>query len=178
MVRSDFTMQEYSNQDFLRLIEHRIRKEMRQNSFISLKKSYQLQEQSSLQSQVLLYFLKKIFHERLDISSGDLIETDYLEMFISKKLEVFLHRGNSDILLDKLITPLRSITEHEIQEVAKILSLKGTFVPVDQKTQSSIVDGVPEQNVFSIISGLQEKYPQTKPSFLKSFANIERLEKK
>lgn len=178
MVFSDFTMQEYSNQDFLRLIEHRLRKEIRQNNLISLKKSYQLQEQKSLQSQVLLHFLKQIFHERLNLLSGEIIRTDFLEMFISKKLNIFLDKGNPDFLLEKAITPLRCITEHEMGEVAKILSLKGEFTPVDQKTRSNIVAGVPKQDVFSMITSLQKKYSQSKPSFLKSFANMERLVKK
>jgi len=162
MVHSDFTMQDYSNQDFLRLIEHRIRKEIRQNDFISLKKSYQLKEQTTLQSQVLLYFLKQIFHERLDLSAGELITTDYLELFILKKLQVFLDNKNPDILLEKSIIPFRCITEHEMLETAKILSLKGDFTPVNQE----------------MISSLQKKYPQSKPSFLKSFSSVEKLQKK
>lgn len=162
MPHSDFTMQDYSNQDFLRLIEQRIRKEIRQNKLISLKKMYTLIEEDSLQSQVLLHFLKQIFHDRLNMGGGESIETDYLELYVSKRLSVFLDKQDSQLLLAEKITPLRSITEHEIREVAKILSLKGEFFPVDQK----------------LIFDLQQKYPQTKPSFLKSFVNIEQLIKK
>ena len=160
MAYSDFTKQDYSNQDFLRLIEHRIRKEIRQHHLLSTKETYQLEETTSLQSQVLTHFLKQIFHDRLDLSQGKIISTDYLELFITKKLDVFLEAKQTDELFDQEITPLRSITEHEIQEVAKILSLEGEFVPVNQE----------------IIESLQNKYPQTKPSFLKSFTHINQLE--
>ena len=155
-------MQEYSPQDFLRLIEHRIRKEIRQGDLISFKKSYVLEESKSLESQVLLHFLKQIFHERLDLSGGEVIVADFLELFISKRLDVFLSKENSEILFNKTITPLRSITQHELKEVAKLLSIEGELTPINQE----------------VINTLQEKYPQSKPSFLKSFANIEKLTKK
>lgn len=160
MVISDFTKQEYSKQDFLKLIEHRIRKEIRQNSLLSTKQNYILKEQNSLQSQVLKHFLTQIFQGRLSLNGTKIIETDYLELFITKKLNVFLEGAEPNYLLEKLISPLRSITEHEVTEVSKILSLNGTFEPVQQ----------------DLIELLQTKYSQTKPSFLKSFSNIEQLD--
>jgi len=161
MVLSDFTKQEYSTQDFLKLIERRIRKEIRQNDLISIKKSYFLSEKKSLQSNVLTYFLKQIFEERINLEGTISISTDYLELFIEKRLSVFLEAKPPQELFDKTITPLRSITEHEIKEVAKILNIAGEFIPVHNE----------------IIFDLQEKYSQSKPSFLKSFSNIQELKK-
>lgn len=159
MVFSDFTKEDYSSQDFLRLIEQRVRKEIRTHDLIDIRKTYQLEETKSLSSQVLLYFLKHIFHERLVLGEGELISSEYLELYISKRLDIFLNKGDVEVLFSSPISPLRSITQHELVEVARLLSLQGEFTPLSSE----------------IIDALQEKYVQTKPSFLKSFMHIEQL---
>ncbi|MCA9477802.1 MAG: hypothetical protein KC535_01510 [Nanoarchaeota archaeon] len=159
MIRSDFTHQEYEPQDFLRLLEHRIRKEIRQYDLLSPKKSYRLEEENSLQSKVLTSFLQRIFQGRLDLLGTELIKTDYLELFLSKQLSVFLEGTAAKTLLETAPAPLRCITEQEMREAARLLELEGTFEPVKQE----------------IIDALAQKYPQTKPSFLKSFVHIQTL---
>lgn len=160
MVYSDFTKQDYQIPDFLRLIEQRIRKEIRQHQLIDTKKRYVLAETASLASKVLLHFLKEIFAERLVLEEkGETISTDYLENYVAEHLEVFLEAKSTEKLFEKKLMPLRSVTIHEIKEVAKILKLEGE---VSEK-----------QN--EIINSLQEKYPQTKPSFIKSFIHIQDL---
>ncbi len=163
MIFSDFTNQEYEQADFLRLLEHRIRKEIRQHNLIDIKKSYVLEETDSLQSKVLMHFLKQIFSKRLSLEESkdgvNIISTDYLELYVGNRLNVFLNKENPSSLTELSRVPLRCITQHELIEAAKCLFIAGSVTPYSHE----------------IVDALQKKYSQSKPSFLKSFSHIETL---
>lgn len=162
MPYSDFTKQEYSDQDFLRLIEQRIRKDIRQHHAFDEKNIYKLAETTSLPAAILTHFLQHIFDGRLTIADqGDIIKTDYLEQYISSRLNVFLEATETSTLFENDIMPLRSVTGHELVELAKILAIDIPFEPLSHE----------------VVDALANKYPQTKPSFLKSFTHIEQLPK-
>lgn len=162
---SDITKKTYAKGAFLVMLEKRIRKHLRIDHSIDLKSTYVILNRDDVASEVLMYFLETIFSKRLVIRFIDslseqkkeekLLSAQYLEEFIGKKLEIFFTGSKISGLL-KTNTPLRVLSAKEINQVSKILSLEGK----------------PVTNTNKFIEKLQEKYPQTKTSLLKSFDNI------
>jgi len=162
---SDITKKDYAAGEFLGMLEKRIRKHLRIDQSINLNKSYVILNRDDVASEALMYFLETIFSKRLNVRFIDelseqkkeekLLSAKYLEEFIGKKLEIFFMGYETSGLL-RINDPLRVISAKEINQVSEILSLEGKHVI--------------STNEF--IEKLQEKYPQTKTSLLKSFDNI------
>ena len=162
---SDITKKDYAKGDFLAMLEKRIRKHLRMNNLIDLKSSYLLLNREDIASETLMYFLETIFSKRMivrfidDISEQKkdekLLSSQYLEEYIGKRLEIFF-TGSEISKLSEVDAPLRVLSAKEINQAAEILSLEGK----------------PAKNTNEFIEKLQEKYPQTKTSFLKSFESI------
>lgn len=161
---SDYTGKEYSKRDFLEMIEKRVRKHLRVEQLIDLRTKYAVIDEG-ISSKILLYLLDKIFSGRLtvfiaenndDIRSDEaLLSSEYLEEYISKRLEVFFERKDNE-LLKSIKAPLKIVSAQEINTLAEILEIEGKKV----------------KPASEFIEKLQEKYPQTKTSLLKSFDNI------
>ena len=105
-------------------------------------------------------FLKQIFQERISLDGEITLSSEYLELYISTRLNVFLENKNTDSLLTPTLAPLKSVTQHELKEIAKLLEISGEIAEISQE----------------IIDSLAKKYIQTKPSFVKSFSHIEQLQ--
>lgn len=167
--KSDFTNKEYTENKFLENVEKRVRKELRVNSELDVKKTYALIDDNKLSTKVILYLLDNIFSGRLtvalfqnkkDIPEGSFeICSDVLEEYITKKLEIFLKNKTVDELSVKTITPLKIVTASEIKQISEI---KG-------------FEGINPEKENELISQLHKIYPQTKTSMVKSFRFIEEL---
>jgi len=166
---SDFTGESYDQKKFLEVVEKRVRKELRVHSELDVKLNYALIDDNRLSTKVLLFLLDNIFSGRLTValfekkedSSKGTIElcSDVLEEYISKRLEAFFNKGKLDELLGTVITPLKIVTAHEIEEIAKIKDF----------------DGVSPEKESEFITKLHDKYPQTKMSMVKSFNFLQNL---
>jgi hypothetical protein len=162
---SDLTKKEYTDGKFLEMLEKRVRKHLRIEKTIDSKKNYVLIDDDSATVKLLAHFLDAIFSKRLSFrliknenelnDSEIVLFSQHLEEYISKRLEVFFNAGDLT-QLSKINAPLRMVSAKEINQAVKILGLCGL------EAKSS--------NYF--IEQLQEKYPQTKNSFLKSFDNV------
>lgn len=166
---SDYTNDTYTRGEFLKLIEKRIRKELRTQNLISLDKNYVVIDDGRVSSKLVVNFLESIFGGRLKlivldneeniIEDSIVLSSDCLDEYVSKRLEVFFNQGDVSLLLQKKIMPLKVITKKEIEQLAKILSLEGKLPEADNK----------------FIKALQDQYPQTKASLVKSFDYITSL---
>jgi hypothetical protein len=162
---SDLTKKDYTQGEFLGMLEKRIRKHLRIDGIIDLKNSFVILKRDDVTSDVLMYFLENIFSKRMIIRFVDslsdlkkdeiILSCEYLEEYIGRKLNVFFTNSNINIL-SQVNAPLRMISAKEINQVAEIIELSG--LPVTEQSE--------------FIEQLQKKYPQTKTSFLKSFDNI------
>jgi len=170
---SDITRQSYSERKFLDLIEKRIRKHLRIEKSINLKNKYFIINDDTANYEVMIYFLKRILPEKLDlitITTGEdlkaddreQIKTEHLETYLADRMDFFMKNKPLETL-EKTISPLRVVSEKELEVITRILS-------IDKKIDT-------KKNKF--IEELQETYEQTKTSLLKSFDNIaEQVSKK
>ena len=173
---SNYTNKDYSKTDFLRLIEKRVRKELRIAKDIDFSTTYLLVKDGRKSTKILEKILRNIFGERLDLQlvsqeehdkktrgamgkTTMILSSDCLEEYITKRLEVFFKNEHLDVLFSQEITPLKVVSAEEIKQLAEIFSLQGSDPS--------------EENVF--IKELHEQYPQTKTSLVKSFEFISSL---
>ena len=68
---SDVTGREYSQRDFLELLEKRIRKHLRLEGGLDLDGKYAIVSREDVASEVLKYFLETIFSRRLQVRCID-----------------------------------------------------------------------------------------------------------
>ena len=165
---SDFTDQTYGKSDFLAMITKRIKKDLRNNEKIDLKRSYYL-EDKGVKTEIAVSILGMIFANRLDVviipkgesldKSARKIDDTYLEEYIKDNLEVFFKRKNIDELKSDSIPILRSITYNELKQLKEIFE----------------IDGEIEKGSLEFVEGLQQKYKQTKSSFLRSITYIKEI---
>ena len=187
---SDFTRQNYSSKEFLRLIEKRFRKELRIEENIKLKdekgnkKKYLILDDGRLSTLILNKLLRNTFGEHIELeliekkdknsnkennnkdnkknnldNKTNIISSDCLEEYITKRLKVFFENKNLTTLTEKTINPLKIITADEIKQLGTILKLNGELPKKEHE----------------FITKLQEQYPQTKTSLVKSFDFINKL---
>jgi len=165
---SDVTGEDYSKTDFLRLLEQRIRKHIRLEKIIDLSASYVIVDEEKLTSQVLAFFLKRIFADRItlcftslnNVPSGSIVlDSSCLEEYIDSQLSVFSQAKSTENLLHSFALPLRFVSAAELTQVAEMFSFSGIAPSVDSQ----------------LITALSEKYPQTKTSLQKSFDHIAKL---
>ena len=159
---SDFTCQYYSKNDFLRLIEQRVKKELRLTGELDFGTSYYVPKDGSLTAEVLVALLTHIFAERITLvrePTDDVatLDTHCLEEYLIDRVNVFFNGQDISNLKRSVRMPLRVVSAEEIVQLATCFGVQGSAPKVD--------------NVF--IDKLQEQYKQTKPSLLKSFMHIE-----
>ncbi len=156
MIISNITGKSYTPQDFLPLLEKRLRKHIRLHDLISQGGVYKI-DTSTLAGAVLRHFLLQIFEERITFSEeGTPLSVETLDDYISKNLSSFF---TAKALPAIIISPLQCISRGELLQAAKLLDLSGSLPP----------------EPHSFIEELHKIYPQTRSSFLKSFLHIDSL---
>lgn len=104
-------------------LEKRIRKYMRINKLINLKKTYHLEKNPENKHELTKYFLKKIFSNRLNISdtkSENKITSQTLDDNAQTLLNMFLYDEYKN---QKKINPLSVITDDEAITLSKSLNI-------------------------------------------------------
>lgn len=159
---SDITKAEYSKGEFLAMLEKRVRKHLRIDGKLDTKQHYVLLEEDHVANKLLQHILTAIFSDRLQLrvlqnlserqTNEIILSSEYLESYIDARLEVFFAQKSIQELTD-ILAPLRVLSAKEINSAAELLKLTGT----------------PAKEASIFIEKLQEKYPQTKTSLLKSF---------
>lgn len=166
---SDITCQTYSAKDFLHMLEKRVRKHLRVNISFDPKQKYVVCESNSVASAFLKYIFTSLFEDRLDVlfqnsstSQNDSrieISDDCLEQYLAKKLVVFFNKEDSVTLTKQVISPLQCVSVQELQHYASISGLKYDDLATSQQRE--------------FITFVQNKYPQTTSSMLKTFLFLE-----
>lgn len=165
---SDFTEEKYSKSDFTALLVRRIKKDLRNNVALDMKQNYVLFENEPI-TQIIAKLIEMMFENRLDLVivennfklEGDLIVFDdsHLEKYVSKRLNVFFKKKGVDNLKSAAIPIIRTITYAELNQLKEIFE----------------IDGEIEKESLEFVDKLNEKYSQTKTSFLKSFNYISKI---
>jgi hypothetical protein len=176
---SDYTRSNYDSSKFIKLIEKRLRKELRSQTTFSTKmlktNTYVFHDEEKLSTKIMILLLKRIFGKIIVLkpSQSEITKestekqtrkeihliSDSLDEFITKRLDVFFNNNKLELLYDKNIYPMKCITSSEMKALGEIFSLEG-------KTP---------KNESTFISELQKRYPQTKTSLLKSFEFINKM---
>lgn len=162
---SDLTGNDYSKKEFLELLEKRVRKHLRIEKNIEVRRKYALLDTGKLDTELLLHYLEKIFNKRLTITLIDstedvredeeLLVADCLETYASKRLNIFFNK--EDIKgLEYENAPLRMISAQEVNTAGQLLELHREPVSIENE----------------FIEELHKKYGQTKTSLLKSFDHL------
>lgn len=166
-VKLYYVNRQYCKRHFLELIEKRIRKDIRTNNKLDLRKKYLLLNDSSKEFFLARYFLKKIFGDYLKINEvkkhknqKNLIIPTNLDREINNDFEKFIK--NKKIVNNNQIKILSNLLEGEIFLAAKLLNIK----------HSKKKEG---QNY--LIEKTEELYPGIKFSLKKSLDFIKNLEK-
>lgn len=117
----------YCDQHFLEAIEKRIRKDVRINQPLDIKKKYFLLEKETGESEIAKIMLSRIFGEHLtiketkNIKSKNLINARSLDDEASDFVNTYFK--NKDFEKKESLNPLRSITKKELVELARILKI-------------------------------------------------------
>ncbi|MFP4523681.1 MAG: hypothetical protein ACOCQQ_00740 [Candidatus Nanoarchaeia archaeon] len=170
---SDITGQSYSANEFLHMLEKRVRKHLRVTLKFNPKQAYIVYQKNEVASHLLKYLFSSLFQSRLDILFIDssagiskekyqnriVISDDILETFLAKKIRVFFQQQKIEPILKTVIAPVQCVSILELNNYAKIKHLSKVSLP-----QTS------EQDFISFV---QDKYPQTKSSMLKTFLFLE-----
>ena len=130
---SDSTGEYYTSSDLLHLIQARVRKDWRIHKLLDSKQTYSIVSDKKLTTQILLFLLKDIFAERLLVQEVEqesdathkLLDTSCREEFLSARLELFLQGKSLELFKHSPLSPLRTISAHEIKQLATILNLTG-----------------------------------------------------
>lgn len=165
---SDFTGQKYSKNAFIDVLTKRIKKDLRINNPLDIKKNYYLEENSPI-TKIIANLIEEIFEKRLNLIIipkketllVDLIKLDdsYLEKYVANKTKVFFDNKEIDDLKKVDIPIIRTITFEEIKQLKEIYEIEGNI----------------EKETLEFVEDLNKEYIQTKSSFLKSFNHIEKL---
>ena len=160
--KSDITGNSYSSSNFIRLIEQRIRKDIRNNKLINEKSQYTIFEDDSMSSKVLKTILDKIYSSRLDIEftkekTANTLSSETMEEFSKSRLDIILTNAEPNNLHRYIITPLRTVSNQELLILAQLFKIKGSF----------------PQEEHEFVTGMQTKQSQTKTSVARSFVFLQ-----
>lgn len=200
---SDITMSSYTKADFIYMLEKRLRKHLRQMDRMNLRSTYCIEHSSknlpetcsdnddsftgssdnssddssgissynsSVRSlggyaELLKTMLQSIFKNQLKFLSPSEkdehtipLQAKPLEMHIAEHLDVFFKGEDPSLLKSSVANPLKVLSQKECQQLASIFS---------------ITEGLPKFT-NSLVERMQERYPQTKSSILKSIDELQR----
>ncbi|MGM5480812.1 MAG: hypothetical protein ACQESE_00210 [Nanobdellota archaeon] len=165
MYRSDVTEQDYTAEEFLRMAQKRLRKQLRQTKELDVRKRYAIIKEHSGDALLLLDLLKKIFDGRLDVDVADSEDVNRipllarpLETHAKRGLDYFIKHKDLNELEDARANPLRHFTIHECKQLASLLGIEGEM----------------SESTNEMFEAMHEDYPQTKSSLLKSIDEIKR----
>ncbi len=159
--KSTYTNRTYCDSHFMEMISRRIRKDLRVSQKIDIKKEYGFARSTSHETAIAKHFLSEIFGGRLKLSknSPNAIMPRSLDKEVKEFLEEFLENKESK---QHLLNPLRTVLEEEIKEICRILGIR---YPKNNETNE-------------ILESIEEKYPGTKFSLMKSMKEIKPKNKK
>ena len=153
MYVSEITGRSYSKADFLEMLEKRIRKHNRLHLDIDLNKRYA--KGPGKADKYLVHVLQRIYGKRIHFDGEWKLSSETLDDWVGQHLSSILAGKTPDF--DGIMRPLQVISTTELLQACELLEIKGEE------------PATPHQ----FIQKLQEIYPQTKSSFLKSFLHIE-----
>ncbi|MBU1975644.1 MAG: hypothetical protein KKG59_04540 [Nanoarchaeota archaeon] len=118
----------YCDKHFMELIEKRVRKELRVNKIIDVKKKYNILADNSKEFLISKYILNSIFGRALklevvnEIKSKNTIVPTNMDREINSMFDAFLK--NKSIPQKIGITILDNVLDEELMHIAKILNIK------------------------------------------------------
>ena len=120
---------------FLELIERRIRKNLRVNKLIEIKKEYHIEKDEANKYQVVMHFLKKIFDDRLKLTSKKTTKTKTINSntLDDETQELINYFTTKQKLTDNKIKPLSIITDDEIKKISHILNIETQIKPKEHE---------------------------------------------
>lgn len=161
-IKLRYGQKNYCDNHFVELVEKRVRKEIRKHFNVDFNKEYVIYDNGSAEYKILQKFLESIFENNLPIQTtktykneNTLFEPTNLETEIGEFMRSFFE--NKPFKFTNTLKPLRVVPVNEMSELKRIFGINR---PVME-----------EQNDF--IEKLQEKYPSTKFSILKSLKHFE-----
>ncbi|MFP4567591.1 MAG: hypothetical protein ACLFN8_01475 [Candidatus Woesearchaeota archaeon] len=126
---TDYTNKNMCKTHFLEQIERRIRKHLRVNKLINIKKEYYLIEDENKKYKITKYFLKKIFEDRIKITknkNAPQIISKTMDDDAQNLLDYFLQ---TNIYASDEINLLSVIADEEAKTIAKILKFDIKITP-------------------------------------------------
>lgn len=157
-IKLSYTKRKYCKDCFMKLIEKRVRKDIRQDKDIKPGKTIELLNDGSKEFKITKLFLKNIFEKNLEVKEvketreKTFIPTN-MDREVNHELEVYLknksYESNGKKLLDNVL-------EEEIIHICKIKNISYEKTTKDNP----------------LLRGLEQKYPDTKFGLAKSFKNI------
>lgn len=163
-INTPYGERHYCDTHFMESIEKRIRKDLRINQPLDLKKKYYLPNPKNSEIKISEIILKNIFGKHLkieytiDFNKKNLIIPKSLDEEASELIESYFQNKEFS---KKYINPLRTVTQKEISEIARILKIQHK----------------PKKN-NKMLEELDKKYPGTLFSILKSSDFINKKIKK
>lgn len=141
----DYTHKNYCEQHFIEQIEKRIRKHLRINKIIDVKKTYYLQPDKENKHLLTKFFLENIFQSRLKVSNKkneNTLVSDTLDDEAEQLMYYFLKNQE----MPKGIKPINVITDAEAQIISEIIKIPLKIKP---KLQEELTKKDP-QLLFSL----------------------------
>jgi hypothetical protein len=129
-VWQEYTGRNYCDSHFLEIMEKRIRKNLRINRIINIKKEYVLMEDEENKHLITEYFLKKIFQNRLKIKKQNKLKEKNNDLTIlsstldNEAEELLNYFMLAKEISQKAIKPLSVITNEELIQISKSLEIK------------------------------------------------------
>ena len=126
---TDYTGKNLCKPHFLDQIERRIRKNLRVNKLINVKKEYYIEENEENKHTITKHFLKKIFENRLKLTknkNAQKITSNTLNDEAQELLNQFMKDNKEN---ENNIKPLSVITDEEAKTIAKILNVSLNIKP-------------------------------------------------
>ena len=171
-IKLSYTDRQYCNSCFLRLIESRVRKELRKDKIIKAKETLFIINDRSKEYYITKYFLKRIFGNYLSVkdlkdkgrtTNNKIIIPWNMDRELSARLREYFSNKAPNIRKNQVYL-LKCVIDEELMIVARILGITGKKEPYDE-----------------FIEKIEKKYPGIKFSLYQSFEHLKSgniLEKK
>lgn len=162
---SNVTNEPIQSHDFVRLVKTKMRKDMKTQGF-DQKMEINLDKGDWIGKVIEKLFLDSYYEVKFT-EKGHKVSHEYLEDYISKRLDVFMSKKSLKNLKRIDFIPLRTIFFEEVLQLGMIYGFVTESTNITRELESL--------NSTRLIEFMQGKYPQTKQSLVKSFEFVESL---